>query len=111
MTSPNEHSAAVPAAQRAGLLDKTDPTKFSAEALNDPASYVRNFAHEVAGHQASLDEAAEESAEALAPFANEEAVVLALQSVVARAKSQGYIVQAVESGLIHALEGFHVEKA
>lgn len=107
---PNLASAAVPAAQRAGLLDANDPMKFSDAALSDPPSYVRNFAHAVAGHQASLDQVVQATEEADKPFANEEAVVIALQALVARAKRQGYIVQAVESGLIHALEGFHVQK-
>lgn len=108
--SPNVHSSAVPVAQTVGLLDVVDPMKFSKDALLDPPSYVRNFAHAVAGHQASLDNVIQATEEADKPFANAEAVVIALQAVVERAKRQGFIVEAVSHGLVNDLESFHVQK-
>lgn len=83
---PNEHSAAIPAAQKVGLLDKTDPTKFSAEALAAPDSYVRNFAHAVQGHVAMQDEVAQETAK----LSSESEVYDLVKEINARAHANGF---------------------
>lgn len=89
---PNIESAAVPAAQRAGLLDANDPMKFSDAALTDPPSYVRNFAHAVAGHQASLDQVvqATEQAAAAQPFASSIDVYSAVKALLDRVEASGF---------------------
>lgn len=84
--SPNAHSSAVPAAQKAGLLDKDDPSKFSVAALADPASYVRNFAHAVAGHEASLDVKAESGKS----FESANEVYDAVKALETRAEAAGF---------------------
>ena len=90
--SPNLNSTAVPAAQRAGLLDANDPMKFSDKALLDPPSYVRNFAHAVAGHEAQVVQ----QQEAAVTFTNSNQVWDAVTQLLKQAEAAGFEVDVFE---------------
>jgi len=90
--SPNLTSSAVPAAQRAGLLDPNDPMKFSDKALLDPPSYVRNFAHAVAGHEAQVVQ----EAQAATVFTDSNQVWDAVTQLLNQAEAAGFEVDVFE---------------
>lgn len=90
--SPNLNSSAVPAAQRAGLLDANDPMKFSDKALLDPPAYVRNFAHAVAGHEAQVVQ----QSEAAVTFTDSNQVWDAVTQLLQKAQDAGFEVDVFE---------------
>ena len=90
--SPNIHSSAVPIAQMVGLLDVVDPMKFSEQALGNPPSYVRNFAHAVAGHEARVMQDAQEAA----TFKSANEVWSAVTELLNKVEASGFEVDVFE---------------